>query len=125
MTFLSSAGHGITDAYENNATDGEAYAYGAIAGLAETVSELLWAGIGKGVNKLGISGSTIGLDELVSKNVSNVFSGTFGRNLAQYAVSGAFEGGEEVLAGLGQAVAKKMTYSIAMSAIWGSLMTAV
>ena len=110
LTYSSSAGLGITEAYENNATDGEAYAYGAIAGLAETVSELLWGGIGKSANMFGLSGSTVGLDELVSKNVSKVFSGTFGRNLAQYAVSGAFEGVEEVLAGLGQAVAKKMTY---------------
>ena len=110
LTFSSSSGLGITEAYENNATDGEAYAYGAIAGLSDTVSELLWGGLGKGTNAIGISDSAFGLDELVSKNVSKVFSGTFGRNLAQYAVSGAFEGFEEVLAGFGQAFAKSVTY---------------
>ena len=112
LMFSSSAGLGITEAYESgkNVTDAEAFAYGTMAGVAEAVSELLWGGAGKLSNKLGIAGSQIGLDELVSKNVSKVFSSTFGRNFAQYMIGAGFEGVEGLASGFMQAVAKRLTY---------------
>ena len=112
LTFSSSAGLGITEAYESgvNVTDAEAFAYGTMAGTAEALSELLWSGAGKLFNKIGIAGTQIGLDELVSQNVAKVFSGTFGRNVAQYMIGGAFEGVEGLASGFLQAVAKKLTY---------------
>lgn len=110
LTYLSSTGHGISEAHNAGATDKEAQIYGRISGFADAVSELLFGGLGKGVNALGISKGAIPVDDVLAKTVSKLFNGRLGKNLAEYGIKAGAEGLEEVIAGTMQAMGKKMTY---------------
>lgn len=108
--YLSGVGSGIGEAYQAGATDEEAQIYGRISGFADAVSELLFGGLGKGVNALGVSKGLSSADDMLAKTVSNVFKGRLGKNLAEYGIKAGAEGLEEVIAGSMQALGKKMTY---------------
>ena len=71
--FTSSYGQGVSEAYANGATDEEAQTYGLISGIAETATEMMFGGLGKGSKALGISKSAIPIDDVLDKSVSSKF----------------------------------------------------
>ena len=109
---LSSMGSGIGEAYssEDGATDAEAWGYGALAGAADAVSEMIFGGLGKSINALGFSKGLSSADDMLAKALSSKIQNTVAKNLAQAGVKATGEGLEEVLAGFAQAAAKKATY---------------
>ncbi len=107
---LSSMGSGISEAYNDGATDGEAWAYGTMKGAVDAGTELIFGGLGKGINALGFSRGISSLDDIFAKKLSSKISSQFFKNAVQYGVKATGEGVEEVLAGLGSAGAKWLTY---------------
>jgi len=108
--FASSAGGGMSEAYRSGASDGDALKYGFMKGAVDAGTELIFGGLGKTVNALGISRGISSLDDIFAKKLSSKISNQALKTLTQYGVKAAGEGAEEVLAGLGSAVAKKLTY---------------
>ena len=108
--FFSSAGQGISEAYGSGASDNEAMAYGMLSGIAEAGSELIFGGLGKGVNALGVSRGLSSLDDMFAKKLSDGISSQVVKNFVEFGVKSSAEGLEEVLAGLGTAAAQKLTY---------------
>ena len=107
---VSSFGSGTSEAYQGGATDGEAHAYGAMKGVVDAGTELIFGGLGKGIKALGISKGLSSLDDMAAKKLSSKISNTFFSNLTEWGVKSSAEGLEEVLAGIGTAAAKKATY---------------
>lgn len=110
VTGLSSMGSGMGEAYQGGATDEEALKYGIIAGVAEAGSELIFGGLGKAVNAVGLSKGLLSVDDALAKKISSTISSTLGKNLAEYTVKSGAEGVEEVISGIAQGIGKKMTY---------------
>lgn len=108
--FTSSFGSGMSEAYQSGASDGDAVAYGAMKGLVDAGSELIFGGLGKGVKALGLSKGLSSADDILAKKVSERISNRFFKNLAQGTIKASAEGLEEVLAGVGTALAKQWTY---------------
>lgn len=111
QTFLTSMGSSMGEAYRSGATDGEAWAYGTIGGLAEAGTELLFGGLGKSVKAVGLSTGLSSADDMLAKKVSSVFKTTLGKNLAEYGIKAGAEGFEEVASGVIQALGQKLTYA--------------
>ena len=110
VTGLSSMGSGMSEAYQNKATDKEAFTYGAIAGTAEAATELLFGGLGKSVKALGISKGLSSADDMLAKKISSKFTNQIAKNFTEFGIKAGAEGTEEVLSGIAQAVGKKVTY---------------
>ena len=110
VTGASSMGSGMSEAYQGGATDGEAFAHGANVGAIDVLTELLFGGLGKGVNAIGISKGISSLDDVFAKKLSSKISNQFLKNATEFGVKAGAEGFEEVLAGIGSAVSKKLTY---------------
>ena len=106
----SSVGAGMSEAYNEGATDEEALKYGLISGAAEVGSEMLFGGLSKGANAVGISSGILDFDDALAKKVSSIFKSTLAKNLTQYTIKAGGEGLEEVLSGLAQAWGKSITY---------------
>lgn len=106
----SGVGSGMSEAYEGGATDDEALTYGLISGAADAVTEMIFGGLGKGVNALGFGRGLVSADDMLAKTVSNKFKSQIGKNLAEFGIKAGAEGLEEVLAGFTQAIGKKATY---------------
>lgn len=106
----SSMGHGITEAYGAGATDAEAWAYGMLKGVVDAGSELIFGGLGKTVNALGFSRGISSLDDAFAKTLTKKITNQTAKNILEFGVKASAEGVEEVLAGIGSAVAKKLTY---------------
>ncbi len=115
---LSSMGTNMGEAYESGATDGEAFTYGLTSGAIEAGTELLFGGLGKGVQALGISRGIGGLDDIFAKKLASKAASAFTNegvqrlvgNTIEFGVKSAGEGVEEVLAGYGSALMKNLTY---------------
>ena len=107
---LSGMGSGMGEAYQGGATDGEAVAYGAISGAADALSELMFGGLGKAVNAVGFSKGLFSADDMLAKAISSKFKNQIAKNFAEYGVKASAEGLEEVVAGVAQAMGKKLTY---------------
>ncbi len=107
---VSSMGSGMGEAYEGGATNKEALAYGLISGTAETLSEMMFGGLGKGVNALGFNKGLLDADDLVAKKVSSIFKSTLMKNISEMGVKAVGEGLEEVVSGIASAIGKKVTY---------------
>ena len=108
---LSGMGSGMSQAYQEGATDEEAVQYGMIAGAADALSELMFGGLGKAVNATGLSTGVLGgVDDILAKKVSNLFSSQIAKNFAEFGIKASAEGLEEVVAGIAQAMGKKLTY---------------
>ena len=107
---LSSFGSGTSEAYAAGAKEGEAEAYGAIAGAADALSEMIFGGLGKGFKALGISKGLTSADDMLARALTKNIRNTLAKNAVQLGIKGAAEGLEEVLAGTMQAAGKKMTY---------------
>lgn len=110
VTGISGFGSGTGEAYKGGATDKEAYIYGAIAGASDALTELLFGGLGKSVKAVGLSSGVTSLDDIFASKVSGVFKNQIAKNLTEYGIKAGAEGFEEVLAGLTQAIGKKITY---------------
>lgn len=108
--FASATGSGVSEAYNSGATEGEAWAYGAMSGAVEAGSELIFGGLGKTVNAIGVSKGISSLDDMFAKKVSSKISSQFWSNAAELGIKAGAEGTEEVISGIGSAVAKKLTY---------------
>lgn len=109
-TFTSSAGGGITEAYKGGASDDEAWLYGTGKGTVDAATEMLFGGLGKSVKALGVSRGLSSLDDVFAKKLSSKISSQFWSNAAEWGIKAGFEGTEELLAGLGSAAMKKLTY---------------
>ena len=107
---VSSMGSGMSDAYNDGATDGEALAYGVSKGVIDAGTELLFGGLGKAVGAVGLSRGISSLDDVFAQRLSSGISNQVAKNLVEFGVKASGEGFEEVLAGLGTSVAKKLTY---------------
>lgn len=107
---MSSAGSGMSEAYQGNATDKEALMYGLSKGVIDAGSELIFGGLGKTVNAVGLSKGISSLDDVFAQKLSSKVSNQVAKNFAEFGVKASAEGFEEVLAGAGSAVAKKLTY---------------
>ena len=107
---LSSMGGGMSEAYQNGATDGQALAYGAMQGAIDTITEMAFGGLGKTVKALGLSRGIGGLDDIFAKKLTSKISNHLVRNAIQYGIKATGEGLEEVAAGALSAVAKNLTY---------------
>lgn len=110
LTFLSSSGSGMSEAYQGGATDDEALTYGFNQGLIDAGTELLFGGLGKGVKALGVSKGLSSLDDMFARKLSSKIANQTAKNWVEFGVKSGFEGFEEVLAGAGSAVNKKLTY---------------
>lgn len=109
-TFTSSMGHGMTEAYQNGATDDEAFAYGLISGVGETGSELMFGGLGKASKAIGLSKGAGELDDIVIGGLTKNIKNKMAKTLVQSGLKATGEGAEEVVSGLISAVGKKITY---------------
>ena len=107
---LSSTGSGIGEAYEAGATDAQAATYGILKGAVDAGSEMIFGGLGKTVKALGLSKGLSSLDDVFARKLSNKIANTAVRNLVEFGVKASAEGAEEVIAGIGSAAAKKLTY---------------
>lgn len=107
---LSGMGSGMGEAYQGGATDEEAAMYGAIAGAADALSELMFGGLGKAVKATGLSVGLSSADDMLAKKVSSMFSSQLAKNIASFGIKAGAEGFEEVVAGTAQAIGKKITY---------------
>lgn len=110
LTGFSSMGSGMSEAYQGGSTDEEALKYGIISGVAEAGSELIFGGLGKAVNAVGLSKGLSSLDDALAKKISSKLTSTLGKNIAEYTVKAGAEGVEEVVSGIAQGIGKKMTY---------------
>ena len=110
MIGASSMGSGMSEAYKGGATDEEALAYGAMSGLIDVGTEMIFGGVGKAVNAIGISKGLTSIDDVFAKKLSSKMSSQFFKNATEYGVKATAEGLEEVLAGYLSAVAKNLTY---------------
>ena len=108
--FASAAGNSMSEAYNSGATDSEALAYGLLSGSVETGSEMMFGGLGKSVNALGLSRGIAGLDDMFARKVGSKINNFVLRNAAEMGIKATGEGVEELVAGLCSAVAKKFTY---------------
>ena len=107
---LSSMGSGMGEAYQGKATDGEAWTYGAIKGVGDAVTELIFGGLGKAINAKGLSTGLSSADDMLAKKLSSKISNQVAKNFVEFGVKAGAEGSEEVLAGLVSAIGKKVTY---------------
>lgn len=107
---LSSMGSGMSEAYQGGATDEEALKYGIISGVATAGTELIFGGLGKAVNAVGVSKGLSSLDDALAVKLQSKISSTLGKNLVGYTVKAGAEGTEEVIEGLVTSIGKKMTY---------------
>lgn len=104
---LSSAGSGMTEAYNNGASNGQALAYGAMSGLSEGFSEALFSGLGNTFSKQFGGGA---LDDVLVDKLTNKISNKTIQTIAKNGLKATGEGVEEIVSGLGNAFAKKLTY---------------
>ena len=116
ITAASGMGSGMNEAYASGASDGKAVAYGATVGTIEAATELIFGGLGKGVKALGVSKGLTSIDDVFAKKLSNTaakfIASEAGQkvvgNTIEYAVKSGAEGVEEVLSGIGSAMAKDL-----------------
>lgn len=108
--FTSSYGQGVSEAYANGATDDEARTYGLINGIAETATEMMFGGLGKGSKALGVSKSAIPIDDALAQAVSSKFKSKLAQNITTAVIKSSGEGFEEVASGILQGIGKKMTF---------------
>lgn len=132
-TFISSSGSGevealneqynkaIKDGYnsgieeylnseEGKKARGKSAIYGHLVGAIEAGTEAMFAGLGKATTAIGYGKSGLGLDDKIAKSLSNRVSSTLAKNLIQYGVKAGGESVEELVGGIGQAIAQKLTY---------------
>lgn len=106
-SILSGMGSGMTEAYNNDATNGQASIAGLGSGLLEGFSESLFGGLGSAFSKKFGGGA---LDDVIVKRLTDKISNKTLQTLAQSGLKAIGEGFEEVISGIGNAFTKKLTY---------------
>lgn len=106
-SIISGMGSGMSEAYNNDATDGEAFLYGLGSGLVEGFSESLFGGLGSKYSKVFGGGA---LDDVAIKSLTNKIRNKTLKVLAESGLKAVGEGTEEVISGYGNAIIKKLTY---------------
>jgi len=106
-SIVSGLGSGMTEAYNNGATDGEAFVYGLGSGLAEGFSESLFSGLGNKFTKVFGPGA---LDDAVINKLTSKITNQTLKTLTQSGLKAAGEGVEEVVSGFLGAAVKNLTY---------------
>lgn len=109
-SLLSSWGNNMSQAYQEGASDADAWTYGAIAGAVDAGTELLFGGLGKQLNAVGYSKGLTQADDILAKKVTSKITNQIAKNFAEYGIKAGAEGFEEVLAGTLQAITKGFTY---------------
>lgn len=109
-TGLSGVGNAMSEAYQSGASDTDAWTYGAIAGSADALTELIFGGLGKSINAVGLSKGLSSADDMLAKKVSSKLTNQIAKNFTEFGIKAGAEGFEEVLAGTAQALGKKLTY---------------
>jgi len=117
-TGTSAMGSGMNEAYLSGATDEEAVKYGLISGVAEAGTELIFGGLGKGINAIGISKGLSSADDMLAKKISSKFKSQLAKNLTEYTVKSLAEGSEEVMSGVIQAIGKMKKVNVYLSALF-------
>ena len=110
LTFVSSAGHGMTESLQEGATENQAALYGLISGGIDAIFEALAGGLGKGAKVVGISKGIAGIDDKIASALTKNVKNKLVSNLIQAGVKATGEGLEEALSYAGQTLAKKMIY---------------
>ncbi len=111
ITFNNSYVSGLQEAYKSGATDEEAEVYGIISGIVDAGSELIFSGLGKSFNMAGFGGKGISsADDMLAAKVTSKMKSVVAKNFTQFVIKAGAEGLEEVIAGFGQALGKKVTY---------------
>ena len=108
--FSSSMGSGMSEAYQEGASDGDALKYGIMTGTAEALSEMIFGGMGKSIKALGYSKGLTQADDILAKAISSKIKSRVLKTAVQAGVKASAEGLEEVVAGYGSALAKKLSY---------------
>ena len=101
--FTTSMGNEMTEAFNNNASYGEAFTSGFISGVSEAGSEMLFGGLGKTIGKGA-------LDDAIASGVSKVFKKQLTKNLAEFGIKSAGEGLEEIISSAGQELGRAISY---------------
>ena len=109
-TFVSSYGHGVSEALNDGATIEEARVYGAISGAGEAASELMFGGLGKATNALGLSKGIGEFDDMLIGGLTKKIKNKMVKTVLQSGLKATGEGLEEVVSGLISSVGKKVTY---------------
>lgn len=97
VTFGNGMGSGMSEALNAGATIEQATTYGLIIGTVNAVSELLFAGLGKGGHAIGLSKSGTALDDWAVNKLTSHLKSEFGKTLTTYITKAGFEGLEEVI----------------------------
>lgn len=115
MLGASSVGHGTTEAYSieketgKEITDAQAFSFGLGQGAIDTATEMLFGGIGRGVNALGFNRGISSLDDAFAFKLSSMMKNQLAKNGVEFSVKAMAEGSEEVIAGYGSALLKNLT----------------
>ena len=107
-TFTSAMGNGISEALKDGATKDEARIYGAISGAGESLSELMFGGLGKASQAMGLSKGA--LDDVLVGGLTKNIKNKMVKTVVQSGLKATGEGLEEVVSGLISAAGKKLTY---------------
>jgi hypothetical protein len=107
---LSGMGSGMGEAYEGGANDLQALKHGLNTGATDAISELIFGGLGKSINALGISRGLSSADDMLAKLIGSKFKGQAAKNLVEFGIKAGAEGLEEVIAGVAQAYSKYHNY---------------
>ena len=112
LTYAVGAANGMTEAYENGATDDEAIAYGMITGFGEVLTESMFAMMSGSSNILGITKGAIPIDDWAVKKVTSLIPSQFAKTKVgtEILIRAGFEGLEEVFSGYIGAAGKYLTY---------------
>ena len=110
VTFASSMGSGMGEAYGEGASDIDAVTFGAIKGIADAGTELIFGGLGKAVGAVGLSSGVSSLDDVFAQKLSSKVTSQVAKNFIEFGVKAGAEGTEEVMAGVLSAIGKKVTY---------------
>lgn len=95
--------------------------YGLLSGTAETISEMMFGGIARGSKVLGIGkGLFDSADDAVIHTITNKIHNDLVKTFVQAGLKASGEGIEEIMSGLGNILAKKMTYM--KDEDWGKLL---
>lgn len=108
--FASSAGSGMSEAYNDGATDEDALKYGLLKGGIDAGTELMFGGMGRGINAVGFNKGLLGVDDMLATAAGKAFTSKVGKTVAQMGIKATAEGVEELAAGYLTAHAKKGTF---------------
>ena len=109
-TFMNGMSNGMTEALQSGASIEEARVYGAISGVGEAVSELMFGGLGKASGALGLSKGIGEFDDMIIGGLTKNIKNKMVKTVLQSGLKAGGEGLEEVVSGLISSVGKKATY---------------